>query len=343
MSATTSIEWTDKTWNPVRGCSVISPGCVNCYAMKLAHRFSGPGKPYEGLTKLTKAGPQWTGQIRLVEEALAEPLRWRKPARIFVNSMSDLFHEGVPDEFIASVFGVMAASPWHTFQVLTKRPARMRNWFRWIEESAVSKGGAANAARGVRWHLWHHIDDLRVHDPRQPWIWPLPNVWLGVSVENQQQADARIPLLLETPAAVRWISAEPLLERVELGPPTDDSFRLLWPFYYTGTFNAEAADHAPPCPERRRNLFPNVNWVVVGGESGPGARPFELAWARDLIAQCHATQTPVFVKQLGARPRTGQPNVVQDFSPFRDRKGGDLTEWPEDLRVREFPRFLVPA
>ena len=144
MSALSSIEWTDRTWNPVRGCSVISPGCVNCYAMKQAHRFSGAGKPYDGLTKLTKAGPQWTGVVRPVESALLEPLSWRKPARVFVNSMSDLFHEDVPDEFIDRVFAVMALAPQHTFQILTKRPERM------LAVAAADAGGGAVHQRGAR-------------------------------------------------------------------------------------------------------------------------------------------------------------------------------------------------
>lgn len=174
MSTHSKIEWTDRTWNPIRGCSLVSPGCTNCYAMRQVHRFDHPGGPYEGLTRMTEHGPVWTGKVRVVEEALAEPPSWRKPCRVFVNSMSDLFHEGVPAEFIDRVFAVMQLARRHTFQILTKQPHRMA-----------------------------------LHRPPA-------NVWLGVSVENQATADERIPLLLQTPAAVRFLSVEPLLEAVDL-------------------------------------------------------------------------------------------------------------------------------
>lgn len=152
MSTQTSIEWTDVTWNPVRGCSLVSAGCANCYAMKQAHRFSGAGKPYDGLTELGPQGPRWTGKIQLVEEALDAPLHWKKPRRIFVNSMSDLFHEDVTNKFIASVFGVMAACPHHTFQVLTKRPDRLRQWFGWVESKR--SGLTASLANTRRLYGW---------------------------------------------------------------------------------------------------------------------------------------------------------------------------------------------
>jgi len=234
MSANSSIEWTEATWNPVRGCDIVSPGCTNCYAMKVAHRFSGAGKPYDGLTKLTKGGPVWTGQVRLVPEALGMPLRWRKPRRIFVNSMSDLFHEDVPDGFITEVWRTMADTPHHTYQILTKRPARM----------------AENLRRA-----------LSIGDFIAP---PLENVWLGVSVEDQRRADERIPLLLLTPAAVRWLSVEPLLGPVDL-----------WPW------------------------IADLDWVVVGGESGHGARPMDQDWARSLRDQCNEAAVPFFFKQWG--------------------------------------------
>ena len=349
MTAATTIEWTDKTRNPVRGCSVISPGCVNCYAMKQAHRFSGPGQPYEGLTKQTKAGPQWTGIVRPVDDALLEPLSWRKPQRVFVNSMSDLFHDGVPETFIAMVFSVMASSH-HTFQVLTKRPARMLSLLsrmRWRAAFGfVEFGGRRSVISRLAFFdehdgTWEALDNTGRKDyPLTNFI--APNVWLGVSVEDQQRADERIPLLLETPAAVRFISAEPLLGPVDL--------TCQW-------------DHPA------MTAIEKLDWVIVGGESGPGARPFDLAWARSIVEQCKAAGVPVFVKQLGAsaidgklsnvelvlggkgRPRpANQPldeqtatGIVGEFGGFdrrvnlRDRKGGDPAEWPEDLRVREFP------
>lgn len=171
----TKIQWTDETWNPVRGCSLVSAGCANCYAMKQAHRFGGTDKPYEGLTEIGPQGPRWTGKIRLVPEALWEPLHWKTPRRIFVNSMSDLFHKDVPDHFLAQVGEVIQQAQrfGHTFQILTKRPQRMRDY--------LQKNGRT----------------------------PLHNAWFGVSVEDQATADERIPLLLQTPAATRFISVEP--------------------------------------------------------------------------------------------------------------------------------------
>jgi len=203
MADGTGISWTDATWNPVRGCSRVSEGCRNCYAERVAARFSGPGQPYEDLADRERKGSKWTGVVRLIPAHLADPLRWRRPRRIFVNSMSDLFHESLTNEEIAAVFGVMAAAPQHTFQVLTKRARRMREWFEWI--------GTANLD-------WLRTYAQRALDPTftkryvdRGTTWPLPNVWIGVSVENQEAADERIPDLVRTPAAVRFLSCEPLL------------------------------------------------------------------------------------------------------------------------------------
>ncbi|HEX2677839.1 MAG TPA: DUF5131 family protein, partial [Polyangiales bacterium] len=238
--AESSIEWTDATWNPVRGCARVSPGCENCYAERVAARFGAPGQPYEGLvsyksrvsglryTNPKAAGswtaPRWNGNARFVPEMLDAPLRWKKPRRIFVNSMSDLFHDDITNEQIAAVFGVMAACPQHTFQVLTKRPARMKAWFDKVREIGATVAAKlprvqtsdpqrytklfiADQAEGILQRaLWGC--ELEV---TPPFAWPLPNVWLGVSAEDQQRADERIPLLLQTPAAVRFVSAEPLL------------------------------------------------------------------------------------------------------------------------------------
>lgn len=342
MSANTQIEWTDRTWNPVRGCSVVSPGCVNCYAMKFAHRFNGPGKPYEGLTKQTKAGPQWTGQVRLVEDALLEPLKWRKPARVFVNSMSDLFHADVPDEFIVRAFAVMALAPRHTFQILTKRPSRMLEWM-------TSRGRAADVAIAV-FRRFQVLAEADRNAREAVAVWPLPNVWLGVSVEDQQRADERIPLLLQTPAAVRFISAEPLLGPVNLHPWLTGHEQAGTPF--------DGAPHVGGCVA----YTPPLDWVIVGGESGPGARRCDVAWVRSVVRQCREVSVPVFVKQLGSCPtfiaapvsvtdaerrawiKDGWTSVVTNHGEYfskpprlSDRKGGDPTEWSEDLRVREFP------
>lgn len=292
-STTTGIEWTDATWNPIRGCSRVSPGCENCYAERVAARFSGDGMPYEGLARIGKNGPRWTGKVRLIQDVLEEPLRWKKPRRVFVNSMSDLFHENLTDTEIGKMFGVMAVARRHTFQVLTKRPNRMQSWF----------------------------------SPRAPII---PNVWLGVSVEDQQRADERIPLLLATPAAVRFVSYEPALGPVDLRP------------YLYG------------------DVTPHLDWVIVGGESGPGARPFDVAWARDVVAQCRAAGVACFTKQIGSAPTARSEADLSDsvwralditegqvFFPVswrpRDRKGGNMAEWPEDIRVREFPEAPTRA
>jgi protein gp37 len=274
--------------------------------MKQAHRFSGAGKAYEGLTKQTKAGPQWTGKVVPVESVLLEPLSWGKPRRVFVNSMSDLFHEDVPTRFIDRVFAVMALCPQHVFQILTKRPERMRQYVAQVlDRKCVTR--IAIAAERIRPGGAHTPEWLRNHayQPASEVSPPLPNVWLGVSVENQQYADERIPLLLQTPAALRFISAEPLLGPLDLQP---------------------AVRYAP------------IDWVIVGGESGPGARPFDLAWARSIVQQCQAAGVACFVKQVGAKPVfEGTPVGVFEGYDYEDPKGGDPSEWPEDLRVREFP------
>lgn len=325
MSAISKIQWTDRTWNPVRGCSIVSSGCVNCYAMKQAHRFSGSGRAYEGLTKQTKAGPQWTGKIRTVESALLEPLSWRKPQRVFVNSMSDLFHDGVPDEFIERVFSVMALAERHTFQILTKRPSRMLAWFR-ARRFDVKDYAILHTEQAGDGHYAHP--------------WPLPNVWLGVSCEDQRRADERIPLLLQTPAAIRFISAEPLLDAIDLRDiqpmrgktETAEGLRPLIHFAQFNALNGEIV--------RDRMGFdgPALDWVIVGGESGANHRPTDIAWFRRILRQCETAGVPVFVKQLGAQAHDGVPIIIT-----KDRKGGDPSEWSADLRVRQFPATEIRA
>ena len=237
MSDKTGIEWTDATWNPIRGCSRVSEGCRNCYAEHTAARFSGKGKPYEGLATIKNVQRpdgstltteyHWTGEVRLIESALDAPLRWKKPRMIFVNSMSDLFHPKVQPQWMMKIFEVMARANWHTFQVLTKRPATMLDFLT-------------------------HRNDLNV----------LPNVWLGVSVEDRK-TKFRIDWLRETPAAVRFLSIEPLLE--EIG----------------------------------KLKLTGIHWVIVGGESGPCARPMHPDWARSVRDQCQAAGVPFFFKQWG--------------------------------------------
>jgi protein gp37 len=334
VSAISTIEWCDATWNPTRGCSIKSAGCANCFAMKQAHRFSGPGKPYEGLTRMGAHGPTWTGKVRLVPEALDWPLRYRghprakaegRPTRIFVNSMSDLFHESLADEEILSVFAVMALARQHTFQVLTKRPERMARLLGSKDTAtafAMAFAGLAVTEPGVEVDV-RHIDDgldgIR-----------FPNVWLGVSVEDQATADERIPLLLQTPAAVRFVSYEPALGPVD--------FSIFMQANRTVAGLNRLAFGGMPVISTRAGL----DWLIVGGESGPGARPCDVEWIRSAVRQCREAGVPVFVKQLGARPyhRVGDDPGLDGMYRLvlRDRKGSDSTEWPEDLRVREFPK-----
>lgn len=335
MSDNSKIEWTDATWNPVTGCTRVSEGCRNCYIDRTP-AFRIQGRKFVNGT---------TG-VQLHPDRLDQPLRWKRQRRIFVNSLSDLFHEDVPDEFIAAVFGVMAACPSHTFQILTKRPERMRKWFGWVE----SKRGDLIVALVKQGGAWPKVDEysaesvlcaycaIDVLEPlsRIKWApWPVPNVWLGVSIEDQATADERIPLLLHTPAAKRFISAEPLLGPVDLTMGLE-------PFH----------SHDPML---NRNQSP-LDWVICGGESGPGARPCDLAWIRSVRDQCKAADVPVFIKQLGSAPMILEEDwrarkcawmlrarhrdrVPADYVPLKteDRKGGDWSEWPADLRVREFP------
>jgi len=232
----TRIEWADAVWNPVTGCSKVSPGCKNCYGERFARRLAGRfGYPADEPFRVT-----------LHHDRLREPFGWRKP---FVISMSDLFHPEVPDRFIAAVFGVMAQCPQHRFMVLTKRPERMLEWFEWVE-------------------------------PRRAWPWPMSHVWLGVSAENQEYADRRIPLLLQVPAAVRFVSVEPILGPVNLG-------RLVW--FKEGFSDPDFQDRVLG---RRR-----LDWVICGSETGPGARPANPDWVRSLRDQCVAANVPFFFKR----------------------------------------------
>ena len=270
------IEWTEKTWNPVRGCSMAkgseSGGCLNCYAARMAARaLPGMRSPTTGepFAILRPAGPRWTGKVELIEHMLDVPLRRKKPTTYFVNSMSDLFHESLPDEAIDQVFAVMALRPEHTFQVLTKRAGRMQKWAaRTVMGARIHS--AIGRIRGTGWG----------NGPEPPF--PLPNVWLGVSVEDQQRADERIPHLLQTPAAVRFLSVEPLL-----GPV---SFR--WPAWEPFKGPGQVSDHL--------DGLRRLDWVIVGGESGPGARPMHPEWARSIRDQCVAAGVPFFFKQWGA-------------------------------------------
>lgn len=271
MSDKTGIEWTDATWNPIRGCSRVSQGCVNCYAERVAARFSGPGQPYEGLARMTASGPRWTGEVRFIEDAWLQPLRWKRPRRIFVNSMSDLFHEDLDVGDVARIFAVMARASQHTFQVLTKRPDRMLAFIAEFRTDVLD--------------AWRRLPVRRTNlVGREPVPWPLPNVWLGVSAENQATADERIPLLLQTPAAVRFVSAEPLLGPIDFTRIGRD-----------GPIDLSALEHIVGLGYNR----PPLDWIIVGGESGPGARPMHPDWARSIRDQCQAAGVSFFFKQWG--------------------------------------------
>jgi protein gp37 len=290
MSDGTSIEWTDASWNPLRArakivgggtgwaCVRVSQGCVNCYAATFNKRL-GTGLDYT-VPALAKV------ETYLDEKVLDAPLHWRKPRKVFVCSMTDLFGEWVSDSEIAEVFGVMARARQHTFQVLTKRPERMRHW----------------------------VADV-VHFTEG-----LPNVWLGTSVEDQASADERIPHLLATPAAVRFLSCEPLLGPVDLGVAWSASRRSVQDLFLNGF---------------------GIDWLIVGGESGARARPMDLAWARSLVAQCRAARVAPFVKQIGSKPVVGGSDMKQHRFYSTESHGRAMDEWPEDLRIREWPSNVV--
>lgn len=313
MADKTSIEWTDATWNPIVGCSIVSKGCTNCYAMQVAHRLekiadaSWDGTvphQYRDLTKHSNAGPVWTGRINIApDHIMTQPLRWKRPRRIFVNSMSDLFHESVSDEWIDKIFAVMALTPQHTYQILTKRPERMAEYLRKSSARTAAIAEATIEMPGTADLVWENVEDTA--DLKN---WPLPNVWLGVSVEDQKAANHRIPHLLNTPAVIRFVSCEPLLdavdlERICLVPQKPGSGRagihinalngkyLESGCSYTGDWITNPTlDEKPPL---------QLDWVIVGGESGKNARPMHPDWVRSIRDQCTAAGVPFFFKQWG--------------------------------------------
>lgn len=311
--STSKIEWTEKTWNPVVGCRKVSPGCLNCYAESMSHRLAGmaakdiqrehnPGKKRVYLDVIQNG--EWNGIVRTVPEALAIPLRSSKPTTWFVNSMSDLFYGNeadrkaaesggyeftpVPLEFIDKVFVTMAMCPQHTFQILTKRPDRMAEY---LSYDFITENHPFNPHRSFG------------EIPRDRWAslrWPLPNVWLGTSVENQK-CKSRIIQLSDVPAVVRFLSLEPLLE--DLGV-----------IDLTG-----------------------IKWVIVGGESGHAARPCYTNWIDRIVEQCTDASVPVFIKQLGSNHRCIDHEWGDVSIKLKDPKGGNITEFPPELQIREFP------
>jgi protein gp37 len=289
VSSKSSIEWTDATWNPVSGCSKVSPGCAHCYAERLSLRF--------GTSKKQWLPEHAAENVQPHPDRLGLPLTWRKPRMVFVNSISDLFHELVPDDFIDQVFGVMALAERHTFQVLTKRPERMREYMRATGRRELW------AVEALRFHERHNTANGLgvVEGIRGGWRGPFPNVWLGVSAENQYWANDRIPILLDTPAAVRFVSAEPLLgpiDFVRLGPMEDGNGGALAPDALAGGWWQRRGR-----VERwiQREKGPHLDWVIVGGESGPVRRPALIPWVQTIRDQCIAASVPFFFKQWGGR------------------------------------------
>lgn len=253
------IEWTDAVWNPTTGCSKVSSGCANCYAEREWHRLAGnPMTAYYG---------RKFNDVACHPERLDQPLRWKKPRKIFVNSMSDLFHDDVPEKFIAKVFAIMDLARHHTYMVLTKRPER-----------AARLLSDDDFQFHVGWFQSQAIREFNLPEPKEIGPFPLKNVWLGVSVENQATADERIPLLLQTPAVVKFISAEPLLGPVSLAGFDGETYR---PWLDSVAWKVD------------------IDWVIVGGESGPNARPMHPDWVRSLRDQCQAAGVPFFFKQWG--------------------------------------------
>lgn len=287
MADHTPIEWTDATWNIVTGCSLVSPGCTNCYAMKLAGTRLRDHPSRQGLTADSKAGPVWNGQVRFNAQWLDQPLRWTKPRKIFVCAHGDLFHDGVEMHWLDQIFAVMALCPQHVFQILTKRPEWMQLY---VSGFGDAEHGPAWRTRGRVQQAMYQFDP----DAGLP-AWPLPNVWLGVSVEDQARADERIPVLLDTPAAVRWISAEPLLGPVDLQHIEVEAPGRTFRNALTGAGLGRTDGPFVPLAD----LESRLDWVVVGGESGPGARPMHPDWARPLRDQCAAAGTPFLFKQWG--------------------------------------------
>lgn len=350
------IEWTDATWNPTSGCTRASDGCDRCYAVSRTHRLGSIASTkakYAGLTVLNPKGDRhFNGTVRTHESELGKPFKWRKPRLVFVNSMSDLFHKDVPFDFIDKAMAAIALTPQHTYQVLTKRPERMAEYFNWHELTGEN-AKTGNIDRADKWG--HAMSEIDGKPPRPRMVFnPLPNLWLGTSIENQQTADERIPHLLQVPAAVRFLSAEPLLGPLELRSAT----RIAWECgKCRGYFPNPLEEICPSCGGRGYwsgshkfnppggQIGSGIDWVIVGGESGPGARPCYVDWIRSIVDQCKSAGVACFVKQLGAKPYDpswhGGGTHEGSRMLLNSSKGGDPSEWPNDLRVRQWPEAVA--
>lgn len=303
MSDHSPIEWTDATWNIITGCTLVSDGCRHCYAARLAATRLKNHPSRARLARLNAAGEaKFTGEVRFNEQWLDQPLRWRKPRRIFVCAHGDLFHEAVPDAWIDRVFAVMALAPHHTFQVLTKRSARMRDYFtgsgaylRVLGDGVVDELARA----GIPWNgngLDRHSQAIAGATR-----WPLPNVWLGVSTEDQRRADERVPDLLATPAAVRFVSAEPLLGPIDFTSIAEDGWsaiNALRPYTVAQAREDWGDAFDEECGLTRDQ--PALDWIIAGGESGPNARPMHPDWVRKIRDDCRLAGVAFHFKQWGA-------------------------------------------
>ncbi len=369
MGDKSHIQWTMATWNFLIGCTKKSLGCMGCYAIRVAWRLMHNPNPkiakkFEGtVARDSKGELNWTGRINFDEETLALPLRWTRPRRIFVNSLSDFFHPNVETRWILAALGVMMATRQHTYQILTKHPDRAARIFRDIDGVATQRELTPRELIEEAGLEYVEACHLQAHDSDD---WPLLNVEILTSVEDQATADERIPWLLKVPAVIHGISAEPLLGPIDLTrwlEPT--GFQCLDPdcvhrqrSFLSGAEqeeyeltedwingNGETEQGDPICLDcglvgTWTGYDKGLDWVIVGGESGPGARSMHLEWARSIVAQCKEAHVPVFVKQLGSHPvlwRDDDPEVPPYAYRLEDRKGGDITEFPTDLQVRELP------
>lgn len=329
MAAMTKIPWTEVTWNPVVGCKKIAPGCKNCYAERMACRLAYMGQEkYQRVTGYVNEWTHWLGDVYCDKSVLDKPLHWRRPRKIFVCSMGDLFHEKVPFEFIDKVMAVIALCPQHTFQILTKRIERAAEYVlqepRGEIDHAILDGMAYFIGRGQP----YAGKGLTKHLKGENGLWPLNNLWFGTSISTQADADKNIPILLQIPAAVRFVSLEPMLERIDLTdihPRLGLSQDVITDFTEdTKQFNEKYKKHLKDPLEDEQRL----DWVIIGCESGPKARLCSPEDIRDAVRQCREANVPVFIKQ-----------VPVDCNSCHDKCSKNPKEWPEDLRIQEYPEI----
>lgn len=346
---TTSIEWTDLSSNPLQyrnaagnvvwGCVKKSSGCAHCYAESIANHYDRGG-PFTRATMATLTPFLDEKELKHILTAKVIDKRPVAGLRCFLGDMTDVFGDWVSDELLDKLFAVMGLRSDVTFQVLTKRPDRMARYYADGHRNGRGTHTSIFIAREMgRLAEQHGISAMKLDEVNGLGGYFPPNVWLGTSVENQAAADERIPHLLHTPAAVRFLSCEPLLGPVDLRPKAPEAYSLLGRFYSTGTFDPTGMS---PAPDRVLNCFPKIGWAIVGGESGHGSRPMHVEWARSFVAQCQAANCPVFVKQLGSVPTVAGDSPDGRVSlPLANRKGNLLEDFPADLRIREFP--TVPS